>query len=508
MIAGALLLGGGALTASVVQSSEAVDAQVKSWVRTVEALGGRVVVKSNERTAFGGRQVTVLKFGRDFKVKLTSSYRNGPWLPGGRFGASLVSTNVTFSPNVQRLLDQGTDGKPVKLETLVSFAGRVTTTIDVPAASFEAEGTRLSWSAARATLRGNGPRTSSELSLDRVSLEDEDVTLALQGVRYTDDLRASGDLNLGSSVFSAARVDVRSEGEQAVLRDFALRGRTGSENGKVDFGAETSVGRVEGEGLDVRDVRLAWSLRSLDRVGLVTLLRSADDVAAALDSDDPAATRGLVSAVTRLLSGGPELSLDEASFSTPQGGARLSANVKLAGAAKLDVAALAEDPSALLEGLSAGARFEVDESLLRAIEAEIGEEGSVSSFVESGLLTREDGKLRAVVDFDADGVRVNGETLPPELFRDLDLLGEGDAASTSEDGGDLAATCAKDLFLAQELYRLTHETYASDAADLEFDEVCADTVDVVIDEASDEGWSGAVRSDGRTVRVSDEGLDD
>ncbi|PYE55308.1 DUF945 family protein [Deinococcus yavapaiensis] len=503
LVGGALLLSGGAFTASVVASSEAVNAQLEGWAKTVEALGGRVVVKSNEQTAFGGRQVTVLQFGQDVEVELTSSYRNGPWLPGGRFGASLVSTDVTFSPKLQRVLDAGTNGKHVTLETLVSFGGRTTTSIDLPAASFEADGMRVSWSASRGTLRSSGPRSSSELTLDRVSLEDEDVAFSLENVRFSNDAREVGaGLSFGSSAFSVARATVKAEGESVGVRDFTLKSSVDGDDGKVNVSAETAIGEIDGPEMDVRNVRLAGSLRSLDRVGLVTLVRAASDFAGTLAEDDPVVTRNLSSAVSRLLNGGPVLSLDEVSFSMPQGSVRLSANVAFTSGAKLDLERLVDDPSALLERLTAGARFEADEAVLRALEAEVGEEGAVSSIVDAGLLIRENGKLRATVEVDAKGVRVNGEALPPEFFR------ENDDAPTSSDDEDLATTCAKDLFLAQELYRRTHESYASKAEDLEFDEACEGTVEVVIDAANANGWAGGVRarSGGSVVRVSNEGL--
>ncbi|MFC4452351.1 DUF945 family protein [Deinococcus sonorensis] len=415
IFSGVLLVGSAAAVTgtTVIQTQKAVQAQLDALNDQLQAYGGRATVTSAHHTLLGGDQTTTLTFKDtpEATITLHSTYRNGPWLPGGQFGASLATTDVTFSKAVQAVVDRATHGQPVRLQTLVHFGGRNTTTVNIPAGDLEDGGTRLTWTPLVATLESSGDRVQTSSSPLDLQWTADGASGHITGVRHQGDSRLRSDgLTLGDSTLSVDRVDVTAQGETATARGLRGTFRSALEGATVKASVGYTLDALSVPQLpDVRNVKLIWSLGHLDPSAMKTLTQLLQKVNDKTTLE--AQPEALLEPAAQLLHAGPVLSLDELSLDAGGGHVGLHASLSFDDPTTIDLRHLDQDPMALLGHLRLNGRFDADEVALRTLGNATGQD-IVAVLKDGDLVTQAGGKLSSVLTFNQQGLLVNGRLVP------------------------------------------------------------------------------------------------
>ncbi|WP_027483428.1 DUF945 family protein [Deinococcus pimensis] len=495
---GALLLVGAVTTVgATMYTARVLQTQTDAWTQQLEQLGATVTHDTRRASLLGREQTTVITFEQlpDTPVTLTSVVRAGPALPGGRFGAALVNTTVTFAPDVQRAFERATQGGRITVESLVAFGGRTTSVARVPGGQFSESDGSLTWSALEGTFVTDGDRTRSDVRSDGFAFADATTNVTFTKLSATSDTHLDDQLTLGRSDAAFERVVVRSDGETLIGTNLQTRWEGSERDGRVTSAMRHSLAQLSGGGVRVRDLQLGWSLRSLDRAGLQALSKALSGVNRNGDLTD-AQQQDALAAVTTLLRAGPVFAVDKLSFTTDAGPVTFDGAVSLKNPAQLDARDLAEDPTPLLTHLQFDGNVEANERALRDLEGVTGED-LITPLEEEGYLRRDGATLRSKLHFDQTGLRVNGRLLPG--------TNPGEALHARSKAYEQQTTaCARQLYVAQEVYWADHDVYTARVGDLDQSMLgtCLTLVTYDVTFANTIEWTANVKSRATSASVT------
>ncbi len=418
LIATAALLLGGAGLAVVAGQQTQRDVQAQLG-RTEKALNdsGIATMESGpfQGNALGGTQVTKITLmptsAEPLVVTLTSRVYNGPFPQGKAFGAATVVTDVSFPPEIQKPLDKAFGGQKIQLRTLVKFGGNSVTTYHVPAGQFTDDEMKASWKAASGTVSTLGEQITGSGQWPGLTMEGSGNLVTVGAARWTlSGDNASDGLGNAKSSVTLGSVTATMDGEPV----FALGPVTAESDVKSDAKFVTSsvkyrVAKATFQDKTLDNVQLNLSFKNLDRKALAQL--------SALDTDakdfDPKTMEPILSA---LMAASPALSLDRLSVGTGKDEVVISGAAALKASPDTDWSVALLAPATLMSAVKLSAHAEGERQAVERLAGLLAPDKAtvmamLDAATEQGMLVQQGTRLVSDLQFDDQGVKVNGQAL-------------------------------------------------------------------------------------------------
>ncbi|ASN83367.1 DUF945 family protein [Deinococcus ficus] len=418
LIATAALLLGGAGLAVVAGQQTQRDVQAQLG-RTQKALNDSGIAKMEsgpfQGNALGGTQVTKITLmptsADPLEVTLTSRVYNGPFPQGKAFGAATVVTDVSFPPEIQKPLDKAFGGQKIQLRTLVKFGGNSVTTYHVPAGQFTDDGMKASWKAASGTVSTLGEKITGSGQWPGLTMEGEGNLVTVGAARWTmSGDNASDGLGNARSSMTLGNVAATMDGKPV----FAMGPLTVESDVKSDAKLVTSsvkyhLAKATFQDTTLDNVQLNLSFKNLDRKALTQL--------SSLDTDakdfDPQAMEPILKA---LMAASPTLSLDRLSVGSGKDEVVITGAAALKASPDTDWSMALLAPATLMSAVKVNAHAEGERQAVERLAALFAPDADTVTTMldmatEQGMLVQKGTRLVSDVQFDDQGVKVNGQTM-------------------------------------------------------------------------------------------------
>jgi uncharacterized protein YdgA (DUF945 family) len=300
---------------------------------------------------------------------------HGP-VPGfAALGLARIDTEIVIPDEARtKLRDSvGTD-QPLKIVTLLGYAGGGTTTVESPAFTYNATGEagRVEWRGIQGRVNFSRGMNSSdgEITFLGMSASGSKQEIAAMGpIRLAFDLkRVFKVLYTGKMSFTMDRLAVSSPlqaNSSVEMNGLRYDVETSAASDFIDTVAKIGLDSVSAMTFKASDIHYDFSLRHLHGPTYAELTEKLREVYAATlsgDMKDPSRIfEPLKQYGTILLEHNPEFVIDRIGLAMPEGTAQISGTMSLPGFTRND---LATSPMALLTKLDASVDFAVDEGLL------------------------------------------------------------------------------------------------------------------------------------------------
>jgi len=375
-----------------------------------------------------------------YVLHLRNHIQNGP-LPGlQQVGQAVVDTEIIWDPKTQALLDKAFAGKKPTIHTLVGLSGTTTTTVQVPAGTYTADGSTATWGAlaGQFSVSDAGRGVNGTLSWPGDSVGSPEGTVTAKGLQYSVQQRPYlKHLSQGTS--SMTLNSVQFPGKLGHLNGLKLMTTTAPSGANLNSRSDLTVAA-----LNVMDQTYSRSQLSLSASGLnsaalegINEVMKRPEYQNAFKSEDPetldASLKKLVQdikpALRKLLAGNPRLAVNEVSVQTPQGPLKLSLGAQVVNGGSIPLDALLNedtlndpesDPAVL--GLLSNIKLTADiTGSQKAIASLLDESGddtaagiaqSIDPMVQEGMITRKGDQLSTHLEFGKEGASINGKPVP------------------------------------------------------------------------------------------------
>lgn len=291
-----------------------------------------------------GVNTQVIPTDKMFSIQLEHTIYHGPFaFKAPEFDpaqpvAAFIKTriNTDSNPELKEVLNKLWKTNPFKMNSMVSFAGVVETTIEVAPIDFTSpDNMHIKWSGAKSIIAHNTATNSFDSAIDAggVSIEDDDNFALVDGIAGT----ASGSFDAGNFMNSKAaysidniQIEANTKNESKALKgtmnNLAVKAGNEINGNQLSSYMELSVDDAMFNDENYGPGNFQINLRKIDADAIKQLqndLEMAKEDAAKQGLPPEAAMfiaqQKLMETLPKLLQQGPEIEISKLDFSTPQG---------------------------------------------------------------------------------------------------------------------------------------------------------------------------------------------
>jgi uncharacterized protein YdgA (DUF945 family) len=375
------------------------------------------------------------KLPESLSFTVRSEVEHGPFPKMGPLALARVETEFVLSDPIRKELAKVFGaGKPIEIVTLLSYGGGGSTTISSP--SFEGlklEDATMSWRGFKATV-DFGPQLSTiemqgaapgfEVTSEKSgSAKLDDVSFESKSALAFDDLYL-GDASIkvkGLNVQPSANASAEAKPAAAMaMSGLAYTARMARKDDFLDLSGKFVVGNMDVSVVKLSDLHYEFSLNHLHGPSVAAFVRlvrkSFADGRGTLAGELPTEGRRIG---IEILKRDPELVIDQISFTMPEGDAKLTGRMHIAGFDPSDIDG-PSGPVVLLRKIDAEVDFSMSEALFAKFAASAGggsgaatAEQNLAAMEAQGYVTRKDGRLTTHIEYKGGQLTVNGKPFVP-----------------------------------------------------------------------------------------------
>lgn len=368
--------------------------------------------------------------GKPLRLSFQTHYRHGP-LPGlSSIGKAGFTSELLIPADLQASVREVFgDQKPLLIAGSYAFDGSSRTQITSPAVSYQLTEEKfgfpatLQWQGLSGQIESDGKLRESRFTLNLPGLllkQSDNDQLAINGIRLEGTQRKLFEddplLNGGQTTLSIDEININTQGKGDTPA-FSLKIKQATEQSRVDLTGEhidialkiaANTLQINNQNYAPAVLDCAW--RHIQARGLSQVYRQFAQLSSQVPTNNPEANGLLLfekikQPLLAILRDSPAFSIDQLSFQTPDGPARLSASAKLG---QLDGDAL-ENPQVWLNALLAEARVSLPKSLAQSQSSP----EQIDALITQGILTQEGNLLTSKAQLSKDGLLINGTKVGP-----------------------------------------------------------------------------------------------